>query len=687
VKFLTRHVLLPWFQKHLPSVSAEEKTVLASGGLWFEKEFFTGQPDWQALFDLPKPSLNAEEQHFLSHEVDALCALVDDWQVSHEADNLPEVAWDYIKAQGFWGLTLPQAVGGHGFTALAHSAIIAKLASCSMALAYTVMVPNSLGLAAFIQNFGTQPQKDRYLPRLASGQEISCFALTTPRSGSDATSISDTGIICQGLWNGEDVLGIKLNFEKRYITLAPIATLIGLAFRLSDPDHLLADISDYGISIAIVPSHLDGIRIGERHQPFGLGFMNGPIYGEDVFIPLDYLIGGMAYAGEGWQMMLSCLSLGRGISLPALSTGITQTACRISSAYAMIRQQFKTNIGAFEGVQSSLARITAFNYCCESTRLLTALGVAAGKRPAVAAAISKYHLTEMAQRVVIDAMDILGGAAIQLGPRNRMANLYLATQMNRSVEGANILTRNLMIYGQGVLRCHPNLQDLIQAAQESVSDFQRLFYRQLRFSARAFIRGGWQGMTGGCWIAVPKHPYAKLMRQLSRISNVLVVLTEVSLLCLGKKMKRAEAISARLGDLLSYLYLAAGALKHFEDSGRPEDDEAVLEWCLCYCLYEIDGALTGIFSSFPQPFIAGCLRRLLFPWGLRYNYPSDQLSQQVARRIQQDFSWRERMTQLCYHADVDGDVIDRMDQALKAVLEDHPEAEALRAAVIKVDTF
>ena len=685
MQFFTRHVLLPWFKKRLPSISAEEKAVLETGGLWFEKTFFTGQPDWKHLFDLPPPELNAVEQQFLSSEVDQLCALVDDWQVTHQDHDLPKSAWDYIKSHAFWGLVLPKSYGGHGFSPLAHSAIVAKLATRSMALAYTVMVPNSLGLAVFILHFGSDEQKDEYLPRLASGDEISCFALTTPSSGSDATHITDTGVVCEGEWEGKSVLGIRLNFEKRYITLAPVASLIGLAFQLSDPDHLLGDKIDYGLSVAIVPSHLDGITMGDRHQPFDLGFMNGPILGRGVFIPIDYLIGGKKNAGQGWKMMLSCLSLGRGISLPSLSTGISQVACRTSSAYAVIREQFNVGIGQFEGVQAVLARITALNYLCDATRIFTSLGVAAGQRPAVAAAISKYHLTEMAQRVMIDAMDIHGGAAIQLGPRNILANLYLATQMNTAVEGANILTRHLMIYGQGVLRCHPHLQDLIQASHDSISDFQRLFYRQIRFSARAFLRGLWQGMTAGRFIAVPRHPYAKQMKQLTRFSNVLVVLTEVSLLSLGKTLKRAEAMSARLGDILSYLYLAAGVLKHFEDLGRPKEDEAIVAWCLQYCSHEIGNALYGIWENLPQRLVARALKCLLFPWGLRYNYPSDALTQQIALQIQQDDDWRKRITSLCYQGT--DSVIQRMDNALTAIQTDCPDADALRQDIIKVDTF
>lgn len=686
MQWFTRRVILPWFQKRLPPISAEEQAVLEAGGLWFEKEFFTGKPDWQALFELPKPELTESEQAFLDNDVETLCSLVNDWQVSHETQDLPQEAWDYIKSNRFWGLTIKPCFGGHGFSPLAHSAIIAKLATRSVALAYSVMVPNSLGISAFITQFGTQLQQETYLPRLAAGEDISCFALTATNSGSDATSITDSGVVCRDTFNGKDVLGIRLNFDKRYITLAPVATLIGLAFQLRDPEQLLGEKKEYGISLALIPSNLPGIDNKQRHNPFGLGFMNGPIRGKDVFIPLDYLIGGVDYAGRGWEMMLACLSLGRGLSLPALSSAISQVSARTSSAYAMIREQFRVPIGSFEGIQASLARIVALAYCCEATRVFTALAVSEGKRPSVASAIAKYHLTEIAQRVVTDAMDIHGGAAVQIGPKNMLSNLYLSTQMNKTVEGANILTRNLIIYGQGVLRCHPHLRELIRASDTDVTTFQRMFYRHFRFAMAALGRGMWQGVTGGRLIRVPKHPCEKLIKRLSRMSNVLVVLTELSLIKLGKQLKRREALSARLGDLMSYLYLASSVLKHFEDRGRPSDELPLVQWCVLYCLQQMSESLQAFFANFPSKTLALLTKWVLFPWGVRYTGVDDALSHQIAMHIQQDVSWRERLTDACYRGN-DSDVIHTMDDALQAILNDLPEADQLRMGIIKVDEF
>ncbi|MCB1827056.1 MAG: DUF1974 domain-containing protein, partial [Coxiellaceae bacterium] len=435
-----------------------------------------------------------------------------------------------------------------------------------------------------------------------------------------------------------------------------------------------------------VPSDLPGVEAGVRHSSFGLGFMNGPIRGKNVFIPLDYLIGEREYAGRGWEMMLSCLSLGRGLSLPALSSGISQTVTRTSSAYAVIRQQFNVSIGVFEGVQSSLARVVGLTYLTESVRRFTASAVAEGRRPSVASAIAKYHLTEIAQRVVIDAMDIHGGAAVQIGPKNLLSNIYLATQMNKAVEGANILTRSLIVFGQGVRRCHPYLKDLIQAASKSVNAFHKIFYRYLRFALKAFFRGIWQGITGGHLIAVPEHPCAAQIKQLSRMSNVLLILTEVSLLKLGSQLKRREALSARLGDILSYLYLSASAIKRFEDEGRCEDDLPLLEWTLSYCLHHLQQALDDFLKNFPSKRLAKLLEWVLFPWGLRYTSPCDQLSKSLATKVQQDEQWRKYLTSSCY-AGQPSDVISQLDAALKAILSDQANADQLRDAVIEVDEF
>lgn len=686
MKFLTQRWILPWFKKRLPVISPEEQAVLESGGLWFEKTFFSGKIDWSDLFALPKSTLTDEETAFLCNEVETLCGLVSDWQVSHVDHDLPKAAWDFIKSQRFWGLTLPKEYGGHGFSSIAHSSVIAKLATCSAALAYTVMVPNSLGVSTFIFYYGTQAQRDYYLPRLARGDEVSCFALTSPESGSDATSIRDTGVICREMFHGEMTLGVRLNFNKRYITLAPNATLIGLAFKLSDPDHLIGDTTDYGISLALVPAAFQGVEHETRHSPFGLGFMNGPLRGKNVFIPIDYLIGGQATAGQGWPMMMACLSLGRGLSIPSLCSGISQFALRSSSAYSVIRRQFKQSIGKFEGIQLPLARITALTYLTESVRLFTATAVAEGKRPGVAAAIAKYHLTEIAQTIMIDAMDIHGGSAVQLGPRNKLANLYLATQMNKTVEGANILTRNLIIFGQGVLRCHPNIRLLIKTASMSVSQFHQAFFRQVRFYLKNTVLGFFHGLTGGRLIRVPEHPCEKQIKQLTHLSTTLIVLTDFSLLTIGRDLKRREAISSRLGDLVSYLYLASSVLKRYEDDGRSQDDLLLLKWCLDYCLYQSRKAIDDFTSNFPLKKTARWIKWLLFPWGLRYTAPLDALSKEIAEKIQSTITWRDRLSSVCFLGK-ETDQLSQMDRALAAILSGDPDAEQWRELLIQVDEF
>ena len=505
IRYVT-HPFLHWFRKQQPPLTQSEIDVLQAGGTWWEVQIFTGYPNWKALIHSDLPKLTEEEQAFIDHEVETLCRMLDDWQIQQDND-MPKEVWEYIKKEGFWALVFGKKYGGHAFSAVAHSTIVSKIASRSISAAISVMVPNSLGPAEFLAQYGTEKQKKHYLPRLAKGEEIGCFALTTTEAGSDATAIVDRGVVCKGEYQGKEVLGIRLSWEKRYITLAPIATIVALAFKLYDPERLLGNKEKVGITIALIPTHLPGVTKGSRHAPLDLAFLNGPIRGKDVFIPLDLVPGGPSKCGHGWVMMMECLSLGRGISLPALATGATKLCFRMSGAYAQIRQQFKRPIGQFEGVADGLAHIGGYTYLCEATRLLTAQAVDKGVKPSVASAITKYHLTEMCRRAVNRAMDIHAGRGIQMGPRNYLGRVYQSIPISITVEGANILTRNLIIYGQGVLRCHPFLSEEIKAAanpedKEQNKRFDKLILSHTGFMLSRLLRGIVYGFTGGRWIQV-----------------------------------------------------------------------------------------------------------------------------------------------------------------------------------------
>ncbi len=601
--------------------------------------------------------------------------------------DLPSEIWDYLKTEKFFGLVIEKQYGGLGFSSYAQSVILAKIATRSLSLAIDIMVPNSLGPAELIAWFGTQAQKEHYLPRMAIGQEMPCFALTGLEAGSDAGAMKDYGIICRGQFEGQEVLGIRLNWEKRYITLAPIATLLGLAFKLYDPDQLLSDRKERGITICIVPTHLPGVEIGKRHYPAGLAFVNGPTIGKDVFIPLDYVIGGPDMIGRGWQILMEALSAGRGISLPALAAAVGQSSFRYTGAYANLRRQFNLPIGEFEGVALKLAEIAGFNYLIEAMRSLTLTAINEHIKPSLATAISKYHTTELARKIINNAMDIHAGRAIQIGPRNYLASNYFGIPICITVEGANILTRNLIIFGQGASRCHPFIRKETVALSNPDSEMAAisldpLLLEHLSYAASNFARSLFYGLTCGRFISSPvKGSLAKYYRQMTRMSAALAITSDVAMLSLGGDLKRKEAISARLGDILSYLYLASAVMKYGSASIDLPGEREAMQWSLDYCLYEIQLAFKEFFKNFPTRWMANILSFVIFPWGYKYEKPADKLSFELAKKMTADDAFRDRMTQHCYINDRPNDVTGRLEAANAKLKQVSPFLMKLQQAI------
>lgn len=626
---------LQWFRGVLPPMSDTERDAIEAGTVWWDGQLFSGRPDWHQLLAVPAPRLSAEEQAFLDGPTEELCAMVSDWDIGQRLD-LPPEAWAFIKEQGFFGLIIPREYGGKGFSALAHSQIVMKLATRSADLASTVMVPNSLGPAELLLHYGTDEQRQRYLPRLARGEEIPCFALTGPLAGSDAGAMPDTGIICRGQWEGEEVLGLRLNWEKRYITLGPVATLLGLAFKAHDPDHLLGEQEDLGITLALIPTDLPGVDIGKRHLPLGAAFMNGPNSGKDVFVPLDAIIGGPAMLGKGWMMLMNCLSVGRSISLPAVGTSAAKVCTYASGRYTRIREQFNVPLAAFEGIQAPLARLAGNAWLLDAARLLTARAVDLGEKPSVLSAVLKYHLTERGRECIAHAMDIHGGKGIIMGPNNYLARAWQGAPIFITVEGANILSRNLMIFGQGAIRSHPYvLKEMEVAAAEdseaNLESFDRLLLDHTGFAVSNAASALLLGITGGFFSAAPGHGVSRhYFRRLNRLAAAFALMADTSMLMLGGSLKRRERLSARLGDVLSYLYLGSAALKRFHDLGEPREQEPLLRWALEESLFCAEDALAGLLDNFPSRPLAMLLRVLVLPMGRLHKGPSDALEAEIA---------------------------------------------------------
>ena len=648
-KALITTPLLKFFRKVLPPLSQTERIALETGSVGFEGELFTGDPDWNTLLNYPKPELTADEQAFLDGPVEELCRMVDEWQINHVHADLPPEMWEFIKKNRFFGMIIPKEYGGLGFSALAHHKVIQKLATASSVVSSTVGVPNSLGPGELLMHYGTQEQKEYYLPRLAVGEEVPCFALTGPFAGSDATSIPDYGIVCKGEWNGAQVLGVRLTFDKRYITLAPVSTLIGLAFRMYDPDGLIGDTRDIGITLALMPRDTPGVDAGRRHFPLNSPFQNGPVRGKDVFIPLSQLIGGVEQAGLGWNMLNECLAVGRSITLPSTASGGVKFAAVVAGAYARIRKQFGLSIGRFEGVEEALSRIGGRAYAASALSQATAAAVDRGDVPSVPSAIAKYHCTEMGRQSASDFMDIVGGKGIILGPRNLGGRAWQASPIAITVEGANIMTRSLLIFGQGAILCHPWVMKEMKAAQDpdhatGLRDFDRNLFGHMGFAISNAVRSFWFGITGAKIGAAPGDDYTRrYFRKLDRYSANLALMADVSMLMLGGKLKFKESLSGRLGDVLSHLYMTSAMLKRYHDEGAPEAEQPLLAWAFHDSVHRIETSLSAALRNFPIRPVGWLMWALVFPLGRRAVPPGDRLSHRVAALLMSPNAARERL--------------------------------------------
>jgi acyl-CoA dehydrogenase len=681
--------ILAGFSKRLPPMSQTEREAIEAGTVWWDGELFSGKPDWRKLLATPRPTLTPEEQSFLANEVETLCGMVTEWELTNVHRDVPPHVWQYIKDKGFLGLGIPKEFGGKGFSAYAHSRIMIKLSTHSSAVSVSVMVPNSLGPGELLAHYGTDEQKRHYLPRLAKGLEIPCFALTNPTAGSDAASIPDYGIVCWGEHDGKRVLGLRVTWDKRYITLGPIATLLGLAFRAYDPDHLVGDKEDIGITCALIPTAHPGVEIGRRHMPLNAVFQNGPNSGKDVFIPMDWVIGGQPMLGRGWGMLMECLAAGRGISLPSSSIGMAKLVARTVGGYARVRQQFKTPIGKFEGIEEALTRIGGNLYMMEATGALTAAAVDLGERPAVLSGIAKLHLTERGRQVVNDGMDIVGGKGICMGPANFIGAAYMQTPVSITVEGANILTRSLIVFGQGAIRCHPYVLREMSAARDAdraqgLIAFDAALFGHVRFALANMARTLVMGLTGSHFVSVPVDVAPETRRyyqQITRFSAALAILTDVSMGVLGGALKRKEKLSARLGDALSLLYLCSATLKRYEADGRQQADAPLMHWAIWDAMYKAQSAMEGVISNFPQRALAGLLRRLVFPLGRPYVVPADDLGHQVARLLLEPSATRDRLTADMFLGRSRDEGVGLIERALVATLASEPIEAKIKAAV------
>ncbi len=666
--------MFAYIRKVLPPLSDTEREAVEAGTSWWEAELFQGNPDWQKLIGHRTSALSAEEQAFLDGPVDELCRMLDDWKMTSELNDLPPEAWEFLKKNRFFGMIIPKKYGGLEFSAIAHSSVVMKIVSRSASAAVTVMVPNSLGPAELLLHYGTEEQKNHYLPRLAAGEEIPCFALTGPDAGSDAGAMPDTGVVCRGEFEGKEVLGLRLNWAKRYITLGPVATVLGLAFKAYDPDGLLGTQENLGITCALVPTDTPGVRIGTRHNPLNACIQNGPNWGEDVFIPIDWVIGGQDQIGKGWRMLVECLSVGRGISLPALSAGAGKFISYMTGAYTRVRKQFGTPIGKFEGVQEALARIGGLTYMMEAGRTLTASAIDHGEKPSVATAVLKYHNTESMRKVINDAMDVHGGRGICLGPSNYLAQIYQSMPMSVTVEGANILVRSLIIFGQGAMRCHPYLMAEINAATDpeeeaGLREFDQVLFRHMGYTvrngARSFLYGVTRSRLAPSPVAGPTQGY---FRRLARISASYAFVSDFALLFLGGNLKRRERLSGRFADVLGYMYLCSAILKHYQETGRPATDLPLVEWSAKYCLYHAQHALDEIMRNFPSRIVGQLLRAVVFPTGRSLHYPNDVLGQRVAEILMEPSATRDRLTGGIFKSIDAEDVAGRVQHALAAVI-------------------
>jgi acyl-CoA dehydrogenase len=680
--------IFSWARGVLPAMSDTEREAIEAGDVWWDADLFSGNPDWAKLVAFPPATLSREEQAFIDGPVDELCRMLDDWHINWELRDLPPQVWDLLKSRKFFAMIIPREYGGLGFSAYAHSEIIRKISTRSICAAVTAMVPNSLGPGELLHQFGTKEQQDYWLPRLAEGREIPCFGLTSPEAGSDAAAMTDSGVVCRGLWQGRETLGIKLNWYKRYITLAPVATVLGLAFKLSDPDHLIGEREALGITVALVPTSLPGVEIGRRHLPALHVFQNGPTRGHDVFIPMDHVIGGIAQAGKGWKMLMSALAAGRGISLPSLSAGGGAAAAHVCGAYARIREQFNVPIGRFEAVEERLARIAANAYLLDAARRLTCAGIDRGHKPAVITAIVKQQATERLRVIANDAMDIHGGKAVQEGPLNYLGSSYRAVPIGITVEGANIVTRSLIQFGQGVIRSHPFLLKEITALEEpdharALDDFDRAFWAHVGHSCANALRACARAWTGGWFAPAPAvGAVRRFYQSLGRYASAFALAADAALLTLSAGLKRREMISGRFGDILSELYLLSAVLKRWEDEGRQPADLPLVEWCMQSGFATIETRFDEILANLPVRPAAWLLRAMLLPFGVRRRGPSDQVTQTCAHLVLAPSATRERLTAGIFHG-TGGNGLDRLERAFELRIATEPLRERLRQAKVR----
>ena len=663
--------LLDIYRKMLPSMSDTEREALEAGNVWWDGELFSGMPEWDRLVSYPAPKLSEEEQAFLDGPCEELCRMLDDWEISHELADMPQHVWDYIIEKKFFAMIIPKEYGGLEFSAYANACVIRKLASRNAVASSTVGVPNSLGPAELLLHYGTDEQKQRYLPGLAEGSEIPCFALTSPQAGSDAASLIDNGVVCKGKWQGKEITGIRLNWDKRYITLAPVATVLGLAFKLYDPDHLIGDKDEYGITAALIPTDTKGVEVGRRHNPLSIPFQNGPTRGKDVFVPLDYIIGGPDMAGKGWKMLVELLSVGRAITLPSTGAGGGQAASYATGAYAKLRKQFNTSISNFEGVGEALTRIAGYTYIMNSAVSVTSGAIDQGEKPAVPSAILKYHCTELARKVSNDAMDVHGGKAVMMGPKNYLGRGYMATPIAITVEGANILTRSLIIYGQGAIRCHPFVLRELYAAQDEDEDrglieFDDALFGHVGYAISNLARSFFLALTHAKFSRVPLNtPTRRYYQNINRYSAAFALSSDFAMLTLGGDLKKRELLSARLGDILSSMYLASCVLKNFENQGRRAADLPLVEWSVRTLMYQAQESLHAFLLNFPNRPVAWFLRFFIFPRGRTYKTPSDELGKKIVGLITTPGEARERLSELAYTTVEPGNPLGLLQEALE----------------------
>jgi acyl-CoA dehydrogenase len=677
------------YLKLLPRMSQTEKEALEAGTVWWDGELFTGAPRWEKLLAAKPPQLSGAEAAFLDGPCEELCRMLDEWDITHERADLPPQVWEFLKTRGFFAMIIPKRYGGLEFSAYAHSCVLAKIASRSATASSTVAVPNSLGPAELLNHYGTEEQKNYYLPRLARGEEVPCFALTGPRAGSDAASIPDTGIVTRGVWQGREVVGLKLNFSKRYITLAPVATVIGLAFRMFDPERLLGGKIDIGITCALIPRNTPGISIGRRHFPLNIPFQNGPIHGKDVFVPLDFIIGGPAMAGSGWRMLVEQLSVGRCISLPSNTTGAAKAGVWATGAYARIRTQFNLPISSFEGVESVIARMAGLTYTMDAARSVTAGAIDGGEKPSVPSAMLKYHVTEMGRQVANDAMDIHGGKGIMLGPSNYLGRGYEIVPVAITVEGANLLTRNLIIFGQGAIRCHPFVLREMNAARNpdraaGVQEFDRALMAHVGFTISNAVRSFIMALTHARFTRAPvQGATARYYQHVVRFSASFAFAVDVAMLSLGGYLKKKEGLSARLGDVLSCMYLASMVLKHHENQGRQQEDLPVVEWACRNLLYHAQEQLHGFLRNFPNRALAGVMRACIFPRGRIYSAPGDRLARAVAALVSAPTETRERFGQFIYRTLEPHNPLGLLQEAMQLAVQLEPLEKRIRVEGVK----